>query len=157
MDIPPTLMDAANQPRASKHEFHGVSILPLLRGEAFACEGALHWENQHNAAVLAGDCKLVHRYYQQPLLYRPAEDVGEDRNLAAANPEKVAQLSRCTTSGRPGIIRRGAPPHVASASRSRGWVSLHFVLPGRAGIAASRTGLSQDASAQHRLSAVWSR
>ena len=92
MDLLPTIMAAAKQKPAANHEIHGVSLLPLLRGEAFAREGALHWENQHNAAVLAGDWKLVHRYYQQPLLYRPAEDIGEARDLAARHPRKVAEL-----------------------------------------------------------------
>jgi arylsulfatase A-like enzyme len=93
MDILPTLMEAAKQKPAPNHEIHGTSILPLLRGETFARQGALHWENQHNAAVLAGDWKLVHRYWlKQPLLYRPAEDVGEDHDLAAQHPAKVAEL-----------------------------------------------------------------
>ena len=93
MDLLPTLMEAAQQTPAAGHEIHGVSILPLLRGEPFARAGTLHWENQHNAAVLAGDWKLVHRYYlDQPLLYRPADDVGEDRDLAASHPEKVQEL-----------------------------------------------------------------
>jgi arylsulfatase A-like enzyme len=92
MDILPTLMEAARQPPASGHEIHGQSILPLLRGEPFAREGALHWENQDNAAVLAGDWKLVHRYYRAPLLYRPAEDVGENHDLAALHPDKVKEL-----------------------------------------------------------------
>ena len=92
MDILPTLMDALKLKPAADHEIHGASILPLLRGESFARNGALHWENQHNAAVLAGDWKLVHRYYQKPQLFRPAEDIGEDRDLAAQHPDKVAEL-----------------------------------------------------------------
>jgi arylsulfatase A-like enzyme len=92
MDMLPTLMEAAQLKPLADHEIHGTSILPLLRGESFARAGALHWENQHNAAVLAGDWKLVHRYYEKPRLYRPAEDVGENRDLAAQYPEKVAEL-----------------------------------------------------------------
>jgi arylsulfatase A-like enzyme len=92
MDILPTLMEAANLKPAANHEIHGASILSLLRGESFARSGALHWENQHNAAVLAGDWKLVHRYSQKPQLFRPADDPGEDRDLAAQHPEKVTEL-----------------------------------------------------------------
>ena len=93
MDILPTLMDAAQQKPAPDQEVHGSSILPLLRGETFARQGALHWENQQNAAVLAGDWKLVHRYWlKQPLLYRLTDDPGEDRDLAPQYPEKVSEL-----------------------------------------------------------------
>ncbi len=92
MDLLPTLLEAARQTPAAGHEIHGQSILPLLRGEPFVRTGALHWENQHNAAVLAGDWKLVHRYYRAPMLYRPADDPGEDHDLAAQHPDKVKEL-----------------------------------------------------------------
>jgi arylsulfatase A-like enzyme len=92
MDVLPTLLEAARVTPAPGHEIHGVSILPLLGGAALARPDALHWENQHNAAVLAGDWKLVHRYYAPPLLYRPADDPGEQRDLAAQYPEKVTEL-----------------------------------------------------------------
>jgi arylsulfatase A-like enzyme len=92
MDILPTLLDAAKISPASGHEMHGTSILPLLRGETFARRGALHWENQQNAGVLAGDWKLVHPFWAKPMLFRPAEDPGEESDLAAKHPEKVAEL-----------------------------------------------------------------
>ncbi len=93
MDILPTLLAAAGVKPAVDHEIHGTSLLPLLRGEAFTRTGALHWENQQNAAVLAGEWKLVHRFWEkQPRLYQPALDISEERDLATQNPEKVAEL-----------------------------------------------------------------
>ena len=93
MDILPTLLDAAGVTPAPGQEIHGQSLLPLLRGETFTRRAALHWENQQNAAVLDGEWKLVHRFWEpKPRLYRPLEDLGEDRDLAAQNPEKVAAL-----------------------------------------------------------------
>ncbi len=94
MDILPTLLDAAGVKPAPGHEIHGQSILPLLRGEPFARTGALHWENQQNYAVLDGEWKLVKRGWEkQARLYRPTEDIGEDRNLAEKFPEKVTALT----------------------------------------------------------------
>jgi arylsulfatase A-like enzyme len=93
MDILPTLLEAARITPSPDHEIHGASILPLLRGESFARKGALHWENQENAGVLDGEWKLVHRFWlDRPMLYRPAEDIGETHDLAAQYPEKVAEL-----------------------------------------------------------------
>jgi arylsulfatase A-like enzyme len=93
MDILPTLLDAAKVAPAPGQEIHGTSILPLLRGEAFKRDGALHWENQQNLAVLAGEWKLVHQFWNpKPMLFRPAEDISEERDLAAQHPEKVAEL-----------------------------------------------------------------
>ena len=92
MDILPTALAVANVKPPAVQEIHGTSILPLLRGESFSRQGALHWENQHNAAVLAGDWKLVHRFYREPMLYRVSEDISESRDLAAQHPEKVKEL-----------------------------------------------------------------
>lgn len=93
MDILPTVLDAARIAPAPNHEIHGTSILPLLRGESFARKGALHWENQQNLAVLDGEWKLVHQFWLgQPMLFRPAEDISEEQDLAAQNPQKVAEL-----------------------------------------------------------------
>ncbi len=94
MDILPTLLDAARVKPATDHEIHGQSLLPLLRGEPFIRSGALHWENQQNFAAHDGEWKLVKRAWEKTArLYRPAEDIGEDRNLAAQNPTKVAELT----------------------------------------------------------------
>ncbi len=94
MDILPTLLDAADVKPAANHEIHGQSLLPLLRGENFVRQGALHWENQQNYAVHDGEWKLVKRAWEKTArLYRPADDIGEDRNLAEKNPAKVAELT----------------------------------------------------------------
>jgi arylsulfatase A-like enzyme len=93
MDILPTVLDAAKVTPAPGHEIHGTSILPLLRGDSFVRRGALHWENQQNLGVLDGEWKLVHQFWlSRPMLFRPAEDISEERDLAAQHPEKVSEL-----------------------------------------------------------------
>jgi arylsulfatase A-like enzyme len=93
MDILPTLLGAANVAPAAGHDIHGTSLLPLLRGEPFTRTFALHWENQQNLAVLDGEWKLVHQFWQpKPMLFRPKEDIGEQNDLAAKHPDKVAEL-----------------------------------------------------------------
>ncbi len=94
MDLLPTVLAAAGVTPAAGHEIDGASILPLLtRGEPpRRAQPALYWENQHNAAVLAGEWKLVHPFYGTPRLYRVADDIGEANDLAARHPEKVAEL-----------------------------------------------------------------
>ena len=92
MDLLPTILAAAHVTPAPDHEIHGKSILPLLRGEPFERGGALHWENQNNAGVLAGEWKLVYHFWEQPMLYRPEEDISEAHDLAAQYPEKVQEL-----------------------------------------------------------------
>lgn len=93
MDLLPTFLAAAGRKPAPDHELHGESILPLLTGGDYARARPIHWETRLNAAVLAGEWKLVHQYWQPgPFLYRIAEDPGEQRDLAAQHPERVAEL-----------------------------------------------------------------
>lgn len=93
MDLLPTFMEAAGLKSAADHEIHGVSILPLLMGGGFVRAGSIHWETRLNSAVLAGEWKLVHQYWNAaPFLYRIEEDPGEHRDLAAQHPDKVAEL-----------------------------------------------------------------
>lgn len=111
MDILPTLLDAAGVTPAAHHEIHGTSILPLLRGETFTRQGALHWENQQNYAVHDGDWKLVKRAWEKHArLYRPAEDIGEDHDLSAKNPGKVAELTALHVTWRQRHYPNAVPP-----------------------------------------------
>ena len=91
MDLMPTILEAAGV--TTKPEMHGRSLLPLLTGGKLERDGALHWENQHNAAVLLGEWKLVHQFWaKRPWLYRIADDIGEKNDLAAQHPDVVARL-----------------------------------------------------------------
>lgn len=111
MDILPTLLDAARVKPAANHEIHGQSLLPLLRGEPFTRTRALHWENQQNYAVLGGDWKLVKRAWEpQARLYRPADDIGEDHNLAVQNPAKVNELTALHAAWRQRYYPNPVPP-----------------------------------------------
>ncbi len=92
MDLLPTFMEAAAITPAPDHEIHGISLLPLLRGGKVVRPDPLYWENMYNAAVLDGEWKLVHRFCEpHPFLYR-ADDLGEDHDLSAQYPDKVAEL-----------------------------------------------------------------
>ncbi|MEX2044072.1 MAG: sulfatase-like hydrolase/transferase, partial [Opitutus sp.] len=93
MDLLPTFLETAGMRPAADHEIHGESILPLLTGGRYQRERAIHWETRMNAAVLAGEWKLVHQYWNPgPFLYHIGDDPGEHRDLAAQHPEKVAEL-----------------------------------------------------------------
>ena len=94
-----TLMDAAQGSTPSKLD--GVSLLPLLRGESLP-ERALYWHYPHygnqggapGAAVREGDWKLIEWYEDgKRELFNLREDLSEKKNLARAQPEKVAALA----------------------------------------------------------------
>lgn len=98
-DIAPTLLELLQQPVAEA--MTGRSLLPLLRGEAdrvYPPEVAVGIETAGNAALFRGDHKLLRNL--PPFgdgtwkLYNLATDPGETRNLAADNPELLAQLQQ---------------------------------------------------------------
>ncbi len=106
MDIVPTILEATGveAPAEVRGKFDGVSLAPVLRDPASATLGrdAIYWHYPHYhsmgahpySAIRAGDWKLiqVHEKMDSPQLYRLAEDIHEDTNLAASHPDKATEL-----------------------------------------------------------------
>lgn len=109
LDIMPTILAAAGLDIPS--ELDGINLLPQLRGErSDRPKGALFWKSLGQMAVRQGDWKLVTypeminhgelpRGFDQdagpltlPQLYNLQTDIGEHNDLAAAEPERVAEL-----------------------------------------------------------------
>jgi arylsulfatase A-like enzyme len=100
-DFYPTMLEMANLPPKSAQHVDGVSLTPLLQGGTTLERDALYWHYPHygnqggtpGAAIREGDWKLIEYFDDKPVeLFNLAEDVGEQQNLAAAMPERVAQL-----------------------------------------------------------------
>ncbi len=85
-------------------EIDGVSLMPLLRGQAGSPGRALFWHYPHYwsggkvrpyGAVRAGDWKLVEWYEDGKVeLYNLKTDASETRDLAEAEPERVKELKK---------------------------------------------------------------
>lgn len=100
-DFYPTILDLCGIPLKPAEHTDGVSLLPLLKGETIA-ERPLIWHYPHygnqggepSSIIRLGDWKLIH-YYEDghEELYNLKNDLSETTDLAAANPEKVKQLS----------------------------------------------------------------
>lgn len=106
-DLTPTLLSFAgvSVPTAVTDSFEGVDLAPILRGKAALVERSLYWNQPHfwglqgpgiwpYSAVRRGDWKLIYRHADRGFeLYDLAADLGETRNLAAENPERVRALA----------------------------------------------------------------
>lgn len=99
-DFFPTLLEAAGAKPAPGQTLDGASFLPLLRGGALP-ERALFWHYPHygnqggapSAAVRRGDWKLIEwQEDNRAELFNLAADLGEQADLAAKEPQRVAQL-----------------------------------------------------------------
>ncbi|MBS0209745.1 MAG: sulfatase-like hydrolase/transferase [Planctomycetes bacterium] len=102
LDIGATALAAANVKPAGDKPLDGVDLLPHLTGAAKQPPHEhLYWRFGKQMAVRSGNWKLVRpslgpgEYQdvsQEPLLFNLFDDLGEQTNLAAKHPDRVAQL-----------------------------------------------------------------
>lgn len=114
LDLYPTFLAAAGlSPAADQDTLDGQSLLPVFRGGTLGERDLyFHYPHYHHgrpaAALRRGDYKLI-RYFGAepgPELYNLAKDIGETDNLAAAQPERTAAMSRSLLQW---LARSGAP------------------------------------------------
>jgi arylsulfatase A-like enzyme len=94
LDVLPTALAAAGIKVPDDAKLDGVNLLPHLTGEtSTAPHAALFWRFGYQTAVRMGDWKLVETTGVEPKkLFNLKEDIGETKDLAAANPDKVKEL-----------------------------------------------------------------
>lgn len=92
LDVQPTVLAAAEIQPDAEHKSDGVNLLPYLSGEkAEAPHQALFWRFGKQRAVRSGDWKLLDTG-EGVKLYNLKDDIGEQKDLAAAQPEKLKEL-----------------------------------------------------------------
>lgn len=95
LDVLPTVLTAAGGTIDPAWKLDGVDLVPYLTGAKTARpHETLYWRYGPQWAVRHGDWKLVVSKGggTEPELYNLAADIGESKNLAGAQPEKVRQL-----------------------------------------------------------------
>lgn len=104
MDLFPTLLEMAGIHDAATGPLDGVSLVPLLRARGSIERDTLFWHYPHHqhyqlggampyGAIRAGDYKLIEFFNDMHVeLYNVREDIGEQHDLAAAQPERVEEL-----------------------------------------------------------------
>ncbi len=105
MDFFPTLLHLAGLPLHPNLHQDGRSIVPLLEGESMPSR-PFYWHYPHyhgstwkpGAAVLEDGWKLIHFYhYDKVELYHLKQDLSEEHNLAATEPDRVRYLQQKLT------------------------------------------------------------
>ena len=100
MDFFPTMLDLAGLPAQPKLHADGQSLLSQLRGNDVGSR-TLYWHYPHyhgsswkpGASIRDGDWKLIEFYHHDKVeLYNLVNDIGEQKNLAARQPKKTAEL-----------------------------------------------------------------
>ncbi len=100
-DFYPTLLQLAGLPLKPDQHRDGAGLLPLLKGKAIS-ERPLYWHYPHygnqggepSSIIQKDDWKLIH-YWEDGRneLYFLPDDIGETKDLAAKEPERVKALS----------------------------------------------------------------
>ncbi|MDZ8117035.1 sulfatase [Pontiella agarivorans] len=102
MDFYPTILELAGLPLMPEQHVDGVSLVPLLKGESIA-DRDLFWHYPHygnqggepSSIIRSRDWKLI--YYHEDgrcELYNLKNDIGEQTDLAAQQPERVALFQK---------------------------------------------------------------
>jgi arylsulfatase A-like enzyme len=97
LDVTPTIMAAAGKPIDAAARLDGVDLAPFLTGQADGRpHESLFWRFGPQWAVRSGDWKLVQSNggSGKPELYNLAADIGEQDDLAAREPARVAELQK---------------------------------------------------------------
>jgi arylsulfatase A-like enzyme len=94
LDILPTCIAASGSEAAADWKLDGVNLLPYLLGQnSQRPHQTLYWRFGEQMAIRHGDMKLVKaRDISAPALFNLATDISEKNDLAASQPEKVAEL-----------------------------------------------------------------
>ncbi|MCA9143143.1 MAG: sulfatase [Planctomycetaceae bacterium] len=102
-DFYPTMLEMAALPAKPEQHQDGVSLVPLLKQNGVIKREAIYWHYPHysnqggfpGAAVRRGDYKLLERFEDGRVhLYNLKEDIGEQNDLAAMMPERVASMRK---------------------------------------------------------------
>ncbi len=97
LDVLPTVVAAAGGKIDPAWKLDGVDLLPYLsEGNTARPHETMYWRFGDQWAIRHGDWKLVvsRGGSGKPELYNLADDVGESRDLASADPSRVAELQR---------------------------------------------------------------
>ena len=126
-DFYPTCLAAAGLPPRPNQHMDGRNLQPLLAGGATLGRPAIFWHFPHyndhphsvpSGVIRQGPWKLIETFDPEGLeLYNLVDDLGEQRNLAAAQPARVAELKRALDAWRVEVgaeMMRPNPDHDAS-------------------------------------------
>lgn len=100
-DIFATALEFARGPQPAHATVDGKSLVSLLRGGAAPARDALYWHYPHygnqggfpGGAIRMGDWKLIENYENGAvLLYNLRDDIGEQKDLASAQPDRVKTM-----------------------------------------------------------------
>jgi arylsulfatase len=100
IDVMPTIVQLTGASYPTNYKGHAIlpmegrSFAPAFQGKTLTRSVPIFWEHEGNRAVRDGKWKLVARYQEPWELYDMSADRSETKNVAKANPQIVARMSK---------------------------------------------------------------
>ena len=129
LDLVPTVLGAVGLSR----ELDGVDLRPYLTGERKASpHDVLYWRFGNLWGIRQGDWKVVQEEQGAPMLFHLGRDLGETTDLAAEEPERLAELRRTweawSAEMRPGRWRDPQAAQTKETTIAEGRTRVSFYL-----------------------------
>lgn len=127
-DLYPTLLSLCGLPLRPDQHRDGHSFAPLFTADASIQHDALFWHYPHygnqggtpGAAIRMGDWKLIHFFEDgRAELYNLSDDPGEQHDLAADEPQRVADMRKRLAAWQAETGARFPTPNPDAASRDQ--------------------------------------
>ena len=129
IDLMPTLIELSGSKvggdfgGATPPPLPGHSLVPALAKDVTIERDFLYWHHMNHRAIRVGDWKLVSAGTKGGVgpweLYNVREDRSELKNLAAEQPEKVAELSKLWQQHEAEFIKQAGPVEPVKAPRAK--------------------------------------
>lgn len=97
LDIFPTALTAAGGTVEDAWQLDGINLTPYFHSNENIAERTLYWKERNHRALRQGDWKLVQHFDQPWQLFNLSNDLSEQHDLAAKEPERVETLKRSYT------------------------------------------------------------
>ncbi|MEM7371716.1 MAG: sulfatase [Bacteroidota bacterium] len=120
-DFFPTILDMLGLPIPTENKLDGLSIADLVKGNNELKRDAIYWHFPHysnhgmqspGGAIRSGDYKLLEYFENGSVqLFNLKDDIGEQHDLAAAEPEKVNELKAMLHKWREDVGANMMPPN----------------------------------------------
>jgi len=123
LDIYATALAVAGVKITPDMKLDGVNLLPYLKGEdTRPPHEALYWRFGRQMAIRLGDWKLVrHNLSDEMELYNLRDDIGESKDLAKSNPEKLNELKAAWDKWNSTLVEpRWGGPNMAKKAKPAG-------------------------------------
>ncbi len=122
LDLLPTILATVGAPVPAEEKLDGVNLVPYVKGEVpGAPHESLYWRFGEQTAIRHGDWKLVKANgIDKPALFNLKDDIGEQHDKAASEPEVFAKLQKTWDEWNATLVEPAWKPAAQQGGKGKG-------------------------------------